>query len=615
MPKKSPNLMLRGGTWYLRVAVPRSLQAIRKEQGLRSNREVWKTLETGDHRLAKARAVHVKAEVFRAFEDEALRFAQRATPTLAAIESVANDFARLVRASLTNETLLELPMASEAEAAVSEQQRLLDEMARLGNDGDQITKALVRYGELDFIASASEDHWEARRILHARLAEELAERDYRFVDRFILEAARARGYRIDYGSTQYRQLAHLMLKAWIAELDRADTGFGTGMDGLVDQDAALAAWHMPGETSAAPLQQLQMASVVAGSQDVRALFNTYLREKFPRLTPNAVLDRTRTVEQFIEIAGLLDVRAYRKVHITAYKTALLDYPINAGLNYPGKTMREVVMLAPKEAKRLAPKTVKSKLSMLGSFGRWLSENVDGVDDANFRTTAPVAKRPETAVREFSDEEVAKILNCRAFTGCESEKNQLAEGNYTIRDYRYWLPLLAAFTGCRLNELTQLRVADVCEIDGIWTLAITDEGDDQSLKTKSSKRLVPLHSALLSRGFIEHVRKIETIGHVDIFWDIPKKNGRRSDAAGKWFRKLLVRLGLKSAEQRGGIHRFRHAVVQKLRESGRSDAEIALVIGHETKLSTATTSGYGSSRQMIVQHRQSMIEQLHYEGVV
>lgn len=471
--RKDPNMMLRGQTWYFRVAVPKRIQAIRAEQGIRSRKDFWKTLGTGDARAARARLVQVKAEVFREFEEEERQFLQRPVPTVPQLQEVGQDFATLVRTSLANERLLEWPTALEVEQAVEEREQVAMALDRAGTPA-HIQRLTVRYCDFDPLIFAAEDQQEARQELRARLWDELVASDYRSVDPFVREAVRARGYRIDPGSPAHRQLAHLLLKAWITELDAANDVF-LGLDATIrDQAHALTAWRAPSADSGAR-QATAMETppnaieAVPASRDVRLLFETYLREKFPAIAPNALLDRRRTIQQFVEVAGVKDVGAYRKVDVTVYKAALLYLPINTARDYPGKTMREATELATASAKRLAPKTVKSRLSILGSFGRWLSENVDGIDDANFRTTAPVVKKPESQVREFNDADVRAIFLSPTFTGCESERNQRALGTYRVRDYRFWLPLMAAYTGCRLNELTQLRTSDVVELDGIWAL--------------------------------------------------------------------------------------------------------------------------------------------------
>ena len=69
--------------------------------------------------------------------------------------------------------------------------------------------------------------------------------------------------------------------------------------------------------------------------------------------------------------------------------------------------------------------------------------------------------------------------------------------------RRWVPWLAAYTGARPGEITQLRGSDVVTQDGIPALRITpDAGTVKNRKT----RVVPLHPHLLEQGFLDFVAK-------------------------------------------------------------------------------------------------------------
>lgn len=607
------NMMKRGATWYLRIAVPKSLQTIRAEQGNRSSKELWRSLETGDYKIAKSKAVQLKAEVLRAFAEEEQRHLHRPTPTLEQVQDAAEAFRLLVRNSLANERLLELPSGRDVALATEEQA----ELGRALDDADlataELDRKLARYFDLDWVITAHEQMHEARAALRQRLWDDLGRLDHVNVDPFIREVARYRGYRIDPESVVYRQLGHLLLKGWIQELDEADARFMDPAMLLEDQSSVLARWSRPkSEPSDAIASREAPAICPQPTEDIRQFFDRYLTERFAGASESSLLERRRTIQQFVEVVGSKPLGEYRKGDMSAFKAALLKLPINAARDYPGKTALEVIEKAPANAQRLAPKTVKLRLSIMGSFGKWLSENVDGIEDASFRTSAPLVSKRERKVREFTDAEVVKIFMCRAFTGCESERNQSEAGTYRVRGYRFWLPLMAAFTGCRLNELTQLRIDDVVEGD-IPALRITDIGEGQSLKTRASERLVPVHSQLLGAGFLDWVAEVRQAGHDALFHDIPlDRNGRRSEAAGKRFRKFLTRLGIKEAGVRGGLHRFRHTVVEKLRHAGNSDYEIALIVGHDTNMAKMT-SGYGSSRQMLLSQRSVVLETLSYEG--
>ena len=65
-------------------------------------------------------------------------------------------------------------------------------------------------------------------------------------------------------------------------------------------------------------------------------------------------------------------------------------------------------------------------------------------------------------------------------------------------HKFWLPLLALFTGARMEEMCQLRANQVIQVDGVWCLKIAQDYPDQSVKT-AEDRIVPLHPFLILNG--------------------------------------------------------------------------------------------------------------------
>lgn len=69
--------------------------------------------------------------------------------------------------------------------------------------------------------------------------------------------------------------------------------------------------------------------------------------------------------------------------------------------------------------------------------------------------------------------------------------------------RRWVPWICAYTGARVNEITQARAGHVRKVEGYWCLWITPEAGT----TKSGlARFVPLHEHLVAQGFLEFVAK-------------------------------------------------------------------------------------------------------------
>jgi len=94
-------------------------------------------------------------------------------------------------------------------------------------------------------------------------------------------------------------------------------------------------------------------------------------------------------------------------------------------------------------------------------------------------------------KPYTDDEVARLL-------------ALADSE-TKRPDRYWLPWLAALSGARIGEVAQLWGNHVVKVDGIDALKIAPAADGGSLKNEISERSVPIHPALVERGFLDFVR--------------------------------------------------------------------------------------------------------------
>jgi integrase len=112
--------------------------------------------------------------------------------------------------------------------------------------------------------------------------------------------------------------------------------------------------------------------------------------------------------------------------------------------------------------------------------------------------------------------------------------------------RWWFPLLSIYTGHGPNELCSLYLSDIREHNGIAYLDINEDTPDKHVKTANSARLIPLHSELLRRGFLQHVEKLRSEGKTRLFemWPHHPLNGY-SNAGCKWLIGSEARLSLLS----------------------------------------------------------------------
>lgn len=159
---------------------------------------------------------------------------------------------------------------------------------------------------------------------------------------------------------------------------------------------------------------------------------------------------------------------------------------------------------------------------------------------------------------------------------------------------YWLPLLALYTGARLEELGQLRPQDIAEelyLDRegeeqrAWVVRIVeDKADGLELKNAWSQRRVPLHADLIALGFLAYVKAAADWkngkGQPRIFPALrPDKYGTETANWSKWFNRYLRgTVGIK--DRRVVFHSFRHSFKHYSRDVGiAKDAHDALT-GHK-----------------------------------
>lgn len=146
--------------------------------------------------------------------------------------------------------------------------------------------------------------------------------------------------------------------------------------------------------------------------------------------------------------------------------------------------------------------------------------------------------------------------------------------------RYWLPLLMLYLGCRNEEGAQLHLADVREVDGVWCVDINADTPDKSLKNKFSKRLTPIHPALVKRGFLEHVDAMRAAGEQRVWPNLTRSLRGYNAPVSHWFNRRLEKLGVKT--KRKDSYSLRHTFSSKMKEEGVPEYIIDQLTGHKTE---------------------------------
>jgi integrase len=156
----------------------------------------------------------------------------------------------------------------------------------------------------------------------------------------------------------------------------------------------------------------------------------------------------------------------------------------------------------------------------------------------------------------------------------------------------------------MEEICQLEYDDVKKIDNVWCFDINDNGE-KKLKNKTAHRLVPVHSALIRKGFLQFV---ETRQGAQLFHDLKRANGKLGHHFSKWFARYRIKCGITDPGKT--FHSFRHNAATKWKQASVPVTKAAAIMGHTVE--GQTYGRYGKAFE--VDQLKEVIEMLDFKVV-
>ncbi|WP_050627295.1 site-specific integrase [Bradyrhizobium viridifuturi] len=285
------------------------------------------------------------------------------------------------------------------------------------------------------------------------------------------------------------------------------------------------------------------------------------------------------------------------------KETLTKYPKNRRKDPRTRDLALLDALNVPDVSTINVQTINKYLQTYGTMFGWAKRN--GLVSNNVFEGLHIRlgkKQSRIARTGFSDVQVQTIL---------SELLNNTSGLVQL-DYQKWGPLIALYSGARLNEIAQIHLTDIRQQDGVWCFDLNDDDDTKKLKTDASRRLVPMHSQLIELGLLDHVQKLRTENAKKLFpgFQYDAKNGW-GRSLGRWFNdRFLVKIGLKA--QGVSFHVFRHTVVTRLLQAGIEQPLVQTIVGHERE--GVTQRNYFTTGYTLLQRRDA-IERLRFDHVV
>ena len=260
------------------------------------------------------------------------------------------------------------------------------------------------------------------------------------------------------------------------------------------------------------------------------------------------------------------------------RDVLMVIPPNSIKRWPDLSPEQVAVIAQRKGlPALSATSANSYLSnFVGLFRHAVREHGLGANPFEDLRVVKPKVRARDRRRSFTPGELQKIFDAPLYRGCRDDEHGYAKpGPIVVRRGRFWVPLIALYSGMRLEEICQLDCADISERDGVPCLLIR-ESDEKSVKTEAAERIVPVHPELRRIGLLAHAEEMRRAGEVKLFPELPASSrGSRAEVFSKWFSRFLHQVAVKT-DKTVTFHSFRHSFRDALREAGVSrDAVLAL----------------------------------------
>jgi len=264
--------------------------------------------------------------------------------------------------------------------------------------------------------------------------------------------------------------------------------------------------------------------------------------------------------------------------MTGFFNKIQKLPSNANKKYPNVPLKELIKRDIPESELMSANNVNKYMSRIGQLFDYAVNH--GHMEINYAKGKRVHVRKKDLKKEqklpFTSQDLIDYFN-----GSIHAVNKRDEKNQAM----FWLPLVALYSGMRIEEIAQLQITDVRKVEDehsgakAWCFDLNEEGDDKSLKNATSIRLVPIHTELVKMGFMDYYHERRRKGFQTL-WNLSKPEGRKySHNIERQLMRYLRKVGV--TDSRKGFHSFRRTVITVLRDNPMVKKEYReALVGHE-----------------------------------
>lgn len=148
---------------------------------------------------------------------------------------------------------------------------------------------------------------------------------------------------------------------------------------------------------------------------------------------------------------------------------------------------------------------------------------------------------ETVVkqRRFQEPELIELFSLPRFQGCKSAKQINVPGNHLLNNSKFWVPVMALYTGARTAELGALRLDEV-KMQPVPHIVLKNNeyGTIKGDQSKDNSREVPILDVLFDLGFGDYLDELRARREVRVFPDWEPYEGKDEDS--RWSNSAFIK---------------------------------------------------------------------------
>jgi integrase len=364
----------------------------------------------------------------------------------------------------------------------------------------------------------------------------------------------------------------------------------------------------------APEAPPALAARIMGPDSTKSLSEilpTFIRER--GASPATNYEAEVTVRMLHEALG--EARPLYQItrqDIQMFKRTLSETPANYTKRFPDMLLPDAIRankLRKEPYPVMNPVTVNDKyLSRLHSILNWCVRNDLIPDNPATGVKIDGVKQTEPPRVNFSPGDLALIFDPQRFDTSKPF------------DEPQWAKLISLFSGMRASELAQMKLDSIRTERGVLVFVV-----EESTKTISSQRLVPVHSTLLALGLDKRIADLRGRRETHLFpiWyrqatqskARARKGGNGIAVANNHFPRFIPKRFNDTESQRLGItdrrkswHSFRHTFKTGLARAGVMRSMQDLLCGHSD-----SSAGARYIHDASVEALKEAIEKLQFDG--